>query len=71
MRDLIEAGLSEPAEALATYGISTAPLVAGGQYCVIRCYHADESDATLTAKVEVTDMPNSVLHELLGGNAVW
>ncbi|WP_373487669.1 hypothetical protein [Blastomonas sp.] len=70
MRDLIEAGLSEPAEALATYGISAAPLVAGGQTRMIQFYHAGEGDAILAAQVEVTDVPTSNLRKLLGGNAV-
>jgi hypothetical protein len=49
VRDLIEAGLSEPADALATYGISAAPLVADDRSWMIRCRHAGEDDAVLAA----------------------
>jgi len=47
VRDLIEAGLSEPAEALATYGISAAPLVSGDRFWMIQCHHAGSDDAEL------------------------
>jgi len=49
VRDLIEAGLNEPADALATYGISATPLVAGDRSWMIQCHHAGEDDAVLAA----------------------
>jgi hypothetical protein len=48
-RDLIEAGLNEPADALASYGISAAPLVAGDRSGMIRYHCAGEYDAVLAA----------------------
>ncbi|OBX17529.1 hypothetical protein A9995_15635 [Erythrobacter sp. QSSC1-22B] len=57
VRDLIEAGLSEPADALATYGISSATLVPGDWAWVLRCRHTGDDDAELSANVEVIDAP--------------
>lgn len=70
MRDLIEAGLSEPADALATYGISAAPLVAGDRACLIGCHQASEDDGVLAALVEIIDAPHGYLRRLRGGTAV-
>lgn len=70
MRDLIEVGLSEPADALATYWISAAPLVAGDRSCMIRCHHAGEDDRVLAAWVEIIDAPNGYLRGQRVGTAV-
>jgi hypothetical protein len=56
-RDLIEAGLSEPADARATYGFSGTTLVPGDRACMIRCHQAGYDDAELGASVEAIDAP--------------
>jgi hypothetical protein len=57
VRDLIEAGLSEPADARATYGFSGTTLVPGDRAWMIQCHHAGGDDAELWASVEAIDMP--------------
>ena len=57
MRDLIEAGLSEPADARVTYGISAITLVLGDRAWMIQCPHAGGDEAELWALIEAVDMP--------------
>ena len=60
-RDLIEAGLSEPADARATYGFSGTTLVPDDRACMIRCHQAGDDDAELGASVEAIDVPTGYL----------
>ena len=70
VRDLIEAGLSEPADALATYGISAATLVPGDRAWVMQCHHVGDDDAEVPALVEAIDAPIGILGGLRGGASV-
>ena len=70
MRDFIEAGLSEPADALATYGISAVTLVCGGRALVMQCHHIGHGDAEPAALVEVIGAPIGNFGGLRGGTSV-
>jgi hypothetical protein len=70
VRDLIEAGLSEPADARGTYGISATKLVAVGRTWMIQDHHANDDDAELIASDEAIGAPIGNLHWLSGSNSV-
>ena len=70
VRDLIEAGLSEPADALATYGISAVTLVPGGRALVMQCHHIGHGDAEPAALVEAIGAPIGNFGGLRGGTSV-
>ena len=60
VRDLIEAGLNEPADARATYGISVARLASDEGLAVMLCQHAREDEAETSALTEVIDALSGV-----------
>lgn len=55
VRDLIEAGLSEPADAAVRYGISVAKPDPGERSGVMRCWPAGEDGAGTPTLPEVID----------------
>ena len=70
VRDLIEAGLSEPADALATYGISAATLVPGDRAWVMQCPMSVMNAAKPLALVEAIDASIGILGGLRDGASV-
>jgi hypothetical protein len=64
VRDLIEAGLSEPADARATYGISATKLVAVGRAWMIQDHRANDGDAELITSDEAIGAPIGNMHLL-------
>ena len=57
VRDLIEAGLSEGADAATDYGISVARRVPGEWPGVMQCRHVGEDEAATPASNEAIDAP--------------
>ena len=70
VRDLIKVGLSEPADALATYGISAVTLVPGGRAWVMQCHHIGHGDAKPPALVEAVGAPIGNFGGRRGGTSV-
>ena len=66
----MEAGLSEPGDALATYGISAVTLVPGGRAWVMQCHHIGHGDAEPPALVEAVGAPIGNFGGLQGGTSV-
>ena len=64
VRDLIEAGLSEPADAAVRYGTSVAKPDPGERSGVMRCCHVGEDEAGTPTLPEVIDA-----HECISGRA--
>ena len=57
MRDLIEAGLSDPADAATRYGISVAKPVPGERPGVMQCCHVGEDGAETPTLTEAIGAP--------------
>ena len=57
VRDLIEAGLNEPADAAPRYGISVARAVPGERLGVMQCRHIGEDEAAPPMSTEAIDAP--------------
>jgi hypothetical protein len=55
VRDLIEGGLSEPANAATRYGISGAKPVPGERLAVMQCCHVGEDGAETPTLTEAID----------------
>ncbi|MDH7976119.1 hypothetical protein QH494_28430 [Sphingomonas sp. AR_OL41] len=66
VRDLIEAGLSEPADAATRYGISVARPVPGDWFWVGRCTRTGGGDADPPVLVEAIDAPFGILGWVAG-----
>lgn len=68
-RGLIEAGLSDLADAAARYGIRVAPPVAGDRFWVTRCARVGGGDAERPVSVEAIDAPIGILGWVAGWGA--
>lgn len=60
-RDLIEAGLSEPADAATRYGICAAALVPVERLGMMRCHHAGGGGVEWLVSVKAIDAPIGIL----------
>lgn len=65
-RDLIEAGLSEPADATTRYGISVAKPVRGERLGVMQCCHVGEDGAETPTLTEAIDAPVGIFGRAAG-----
>lgn len=66
VRDLIEAGLSEPADAAMRYGISVAKPVPGERLGVMQCCHVGEDEAETPTLTEAIDAPVGIFGRAAG-----
>lgn len=66
VRDLIEAGLSEGAEAATGYGISVAMPVPGEWPGVMQCRHVGEDEAATPMSTEAIDAPVGIFGSAAG-----
>lgn len=66
VRDLIEAGLSEPADAATRYGISVAKPVPSERLGVMQCCHVGEDEAETPMLTEAIDAPIGIFGRAAG-----
>jgi hypothetical protein len=66
VRDLIEAGLSEPADAATRYGISVVKPVPGERLGVMQCCYVGEDEAETLLLPEAIDAPVGIFGRAAG-----